>query len=148
MEGLPELPDMKEDYPLEVQGKEPFQYSLDGLEPLPGVTEAQLSDTSLPFSPAPEYHDDYPPLGSGPSSEAEVPALPDLPSPDYSDGPPQLDSLPQLSAESPSSPDSQLLGDIHGELKSLARHLKEQKGEPTPRNPRQLSQDFHFRLGQ
>lgn len=148
MEDLPELPDMKEDYPLEVQGKEPFQYSLDGMESLPGVSEAQLSDTSLLFSPASEYQEDLPPLDSSPPSEMQAPAPSDLPSPDSSDEPPQLDSLPQLSSESPSSPDSQLLEEIHVELKSLARHLKEQKGETTPRNPRQLTQDFHFRLGQ
>lgn len=145
METLPELPEMEQDYPLEMSEGEPFQYSLEGLPELSGLSEAQLSDTSTLFSPAEEM------------AGSEIPALePGFPV--EGDFPTQEIGLTQENSEDPlpseeglsfsdysEQKDSQQLADIHSELKELTKLFRENKPSH-PAKSHQLTQNFSYRL--
>ena len=145
MDQFPELPEMEEDFPLELAKGEPFQYSLEGLPELSGLSEAQLSDTSSLFSPAEEM------------AGSEIPAL-EPGYPQEGDFPTQEIGLPQENSEEPlpseegfsfsdnsEQKDSQQLSDIHSELKELTRLFRENKPS-SPAKSHQLIQNFSYRL--
>lgn len=144
MDQFPELPEMEEDFPLELSKGEPFQYSLEGLPELSGLSEAQLSDTSTLFSPAEEM------------AGAEIPALDpqypqegdflshDIGLPEPEEGLPPMDHTAGPS-ETPEQKDSQQLADIHSELKELTKLFRENKPS-SPARSHQLIQNFSYRL--
>lgn len=147
MEPLPELPEIQEDYPLEVRGGDPFQYSLEGIQPLQSVSEAQLSDTSLLFSQMPELaHEELPPLDPDSSPESEAP-FQDFSNYQESTEAPivPFDSLP-FSADTSDSGDSQALSDIHSELKEMTKLLGQRQEKAQQSGPNQLTQKFSYRL--
>lgn len=139
MSNLPELPDLKEDYPLNWTEREPFQYQLDS-QSLPAPSDSALPvSVSLPSPPEEPALSDSPLGGSLMSGAEELPEVSLPPSPEQALPSDSEAPLQALSEEQEAPP---VLSDIHSELKKLTGLLsgQQEKKQTTPR--RSLSSEF------